>query len=93
MTIEQLLDSLKDQITYLANSTKIPGMDRADVKQEIILNIIIDFNKLPEADRDKYKEGWWFKRMKWFVTNLAIKESKEPVNRSIRLESLGDAGK
>jgi len=88
MTLEELLNNLEEQISYLSNTIKIPGMDSNDIKQELRLNIIETLNKIPEPDREKYEKGWWFKRMKWFLLNLANKEKKEPINRSIRIDRL-----
>ncbi len=85
MKLEELLQKLEPQISYLANSTKVPGMDKKDIAQELRLRIIAAYKKFP---LDIYKEGWWFKRLKWEVLNLFNKEKKEPTNRSIRMEKL-----
>jgi hypothetical protein len=85
MNQEELLKSLEKQTSYLSNTFKIPGMEPADVKQELILMVLENYEK--NAD-PKYGSGWWFKRMQWHLRNLRIKASKEPVNRSMRIERL-----
>jgi len=87
MNIEELLKKLESQIKYLSNNFKIPGMTNKDIAQELNLMIIEDFKKYSS---DTYDKGWWFKRLKWHIQNKAMKESKEPVNRSIRIHTFGE---
>jgi hypothetical protein len=86
MTIIDLLKKIEQQIQFLGNTIKIPGMDRSDVKQELYLRTIEDFNKIDPKDLDKYNEGWWFQRLKWFSINLLKKENRDPINKSIRVK-------
>ena len=90
MKVEELLEKLEVQIHYLGNTIRIPGMDRNDVKQELRLHILEDFSKISQEDHDKYNEGWWFKRLKWFAINLSEKEKREPLNKSIKMERFGE---
>jgi len=86
MTIEELLKKLEDQIDFLGNTFKIPGMDHNDIKQEMRLHVVEDFNHISQEEHAKYNEGWWFKRLKWFLINFSIREKKKPLNKSIRIE-------
>jgi len=85
MNQEELLKSLEKQISYLSNTFKISGLEPADIKQELILMILENYEKNSDP---KYAIGWWFKRMQWHLKNLRCKASKEPVNRSVRIERL-----
>ncbi len=82
MKVEELINTLEPQIKYLSNIYKIPGMEKEDVQQELRLMVVNDFKKYPQ---ESYNEGWWFKRLKWFLINKSMKEAKEPVNRSVRI--------
>ncbi len=86
MTLEELLKKLEPQIQFLGNTMKILGMSKDDVKQELKLHVVEDFTKFTQEEHEKYREGWWFKRLKWFLINLSEKERKEPVNKAIRME-------
>lgn len=92
MTLEELLKKIDQQIHFLGNTIKIPGMDRNDVTQELYTHVIEDFNKIASEDLDKYNEGWWFQRLKWFAINLLTKEKRDPINKSIRVEGFGENG-
>ena len=92
MTLEELLKKIDQQINFLGNTFKIPGMDRDDVKQELRLRIIEDFNKILLEDRDKYNEGWWFLKLKWSLINLSEKEGREPLNKALRVGRPGENG-
>lgn len=82
MSIEKLLKELNNQINYLSYSIRIPGMDKDDVAQELRLMVLKEYKKFG----NKYKSGWWFRRLKWYALNLLEKEKKEPVNKSVRIE-------
>lgn len=91
MKEEQLLKMMESQVKYLSSSFKIPGMEKEDIAQELRVMLIEDFRKQQQKENindDIYTEGWWFKRLKWHVQNLLEKEKKEPVNRSVRIETL-----
>ena len=85
MNQEELLTSLEKQLNYLSNTFKISGMEPADIKQELILMILENYAKNSDP---KFEKGWWFKRMQWHLSNLRNKASKEPVNRSVRIERI-----
>lgn len=82
LTLNELLKKLEEQISYLSSSFKIPGMTKEDIAQELRMIIVSDYRKYPQ---EIYNEGWWFKRLKWFLQNKSEKEKKEPVNRSVRI--------
>ena len=63
-------------------------MESEDIAQELSMMVLYDVKKNPAFLEDTYAEGWWFKRLKWYLLNLKEKEHKEPVNKSIRFESL-----
>jgi len=88
MTSLELIKKLEPQIKYLSTSTKVRGLERDDIKQELILMVLEDVKKNPKFLEETYSEGWWFKRLKWILLNLREKEHREPVNRSIRFETL-----
>ncbi len=90
VTKERLIQELDEQLSYLSN-TKIPGMERADIKQELILMVLKDYPG--HEDIDMFSKGWWFKRLKWYLLNLIEKERKEPVNKAFRFERLQNDGK
>lgn len=83
---EELLKLLNPQIDYLSQSFKIAGMEREDIAQELRISVLLDYSK--NSDKaDVESQGWWFQRLKWYVMNLREKESKEPINRSVRIEN------
>jgi len=86
VNISELLHHLKPQISFLSKSG-IRGMESADIAQELYMMILNDVEKNPIFLADTYAEGWWFKRLKWYLLNLKEKEHREPVNKSIRFES------
>jgi len=86
MNQEELLKDLEKQINYLSNTFKIPGTESSDIRQELILMVLKNYDEYSDS---KFKKGWWFKRMQWYLKNLRIKASKEPVNKSVRIDRLG----
>ena len=92
MSPTELIKKLEPQLKYLSN-TKIRGLEKEDVKQELALMLLEDVKKNPDFLKESYNEGWWFKRLKWHLLNLKEKEHREPVNRSVRFESFDGKGK
>lgn len=92
MTTSELLKKIEPQLKYLSN-TRICGMEKEDIQQELTLTLLEDVRKNPDFLKESYKEGWWFKRLKWYLLNLKEKESREPVNRSIRFDSFDGKGR
>ena len=86
MEVAQLIASLSNQIKYLA-SQKIRGLEKEDIQQELTVMVLEDVKKHPEFLNDQYEEGWWFKRLKWYLMNLREKEHRDPVNKSARYDS------
>ena len=86
MNQEELIKKLEPQLKFLAN-TKIRGLDREDVKQELIIMILQDIKKHPKYLEPTYLEGWWFKRLKWYLMNLREKEHRDPINRSLSYDA------
>jgi hypothetical protein len=87
---EELLKRLEEQISYLSNN-KIPGMERADLKQELILEVLKCYPG--HEDETKFTLGWWFKKLQWKMYQISAKEKREPVNRAKRYEALKNNGK
>ena len=92
MTATDLVKFLEPQLKYLAN-TSIKGMEKEDIKQELVMMVLEDIKKNPDFLDPTYKEGWWFKRLKWHMLNLKEKEQRDPVNRSVRFEAFEKKGK
>jgi len=81
-----LIARLDQQLNFLA-STNIRGLEKDDVRQELVLMLLEDTKRNPGLLNENYSEGWWFKRLKWYLMNLREKEHRDPVNRSVRTEA------
>lgn len=83
---EELLKLLEPQVDYLSQSFKVPGMEKEDLSQELKIMILLDYCKNSDKS-DVECQGWWFQRLKWYIMNIKERESKEPVNKSTRIEN------
>ena len=79
--VEDLIDNLNQPINYLSNKYYVDGFGKNDLKQELYLKIIIDYDKFGKKSR-----GWWFKRLQWYIYNMIKKSELKPLSSAIRLD-------
>lgn len=75
-----LIVLLKKQINYLSYKHHIPGLGRDDLRQELILKIIVDFKNYGIKSL-----GWWFIRLQWYIRNMFKKSKLQPLNNTISI--------
>jgi hypothetical protein len=81
MTREQLLDSLQSQLDHLSSKYRIPGMTRDDVRQQLIVKVLEDYDEY--GNDETKKVGWWFKRLDWYAQRLVKRSKNDPLNNSV----------
>ena len=82
--LKLLIENLKPQIKYLSSKYRISGMVKNDLQQELVLKIILDYQK--EKNR-KTNKGWWFKRLQWHLYNMIKRAQLDPLNKTISVNT------
>ena len=85
ITLEELLKILDKQIQYLTTRVRIKDYDREDLAQELRLKIVEDARN---GEGQRKGIGWWFKRLQWHIIYIYRREMKEPLSKSITLETI-----
>jgi DNA-directed RNA polymerase specialized sigma24 family protein len=85
ISLEELLVILNPQIKYLSRYLKIKGYEKDDLAQELRLKVIEDVRL-----KKGYRKGisWWFKRLKWHIIYIYRRERREPLTKSITIETI-----
>jgi hypothetical protein len=87
ITLEELLKLLDPQIKHLAKTIRIKGFEKEDLEQELRKKVIEDVR----LGYGQHKGvGWWFLRLKWFMIYIYRREVREPLTKSITIETLLD---
>jgi len=85
ITLQELLKILDPQIRYLAKTVRIKGYEREDLEQELRLKITEDIRS---GEGQRKGISWWFLRLKWHVIYIYRREVKEPLSKSITIETI-----
>jgi hypothetical protein len=88
ITLEELLKLLDKQIKYLAKTVRIKGYEREDLEQELKLKITEDVRS---GEGQRKGINWWFLRLKWHIIYIYRRELREPLTKSITLETIMEA--
>jgi DNA-directed RNA polymerase specialized sigma24 family protein len=85
ITLEQLLKILEPQIKWLSRSVRIKGYDDKDIAQELVLKVTEDVRS---GKGQRKGVSWWFLRLKWHAIYIYRRELREPLTKSITLETI-----
>lgn len=82
--IKVLIKRLKQQLNFLSTKYRIAGMTAEDLRQDLILKIIEDYQY--KKNRKEHL-GWWFKRLQWHIYNMIRKSRIKPLNKTISIHT------
>ena len=85
ITLDELLKILDPQIRWLARSVRIKGYENEDLAQELRLKVTEDVRS---GKGQRKGISWWFLRLKWHAIYIYRRERREPLTKSITIETL-----
>lgn len=85
ITLDELLKILDPQVRWLSRSVSIKGYAKEDLAQELRLKVTEDVRS---GKGQRKGISWWFIRLKWHAIYLYRREMREPLSKSITLETI-----
>lgn len=85
ITLDELLKILDPQIKWLSRSVSIKGFEKEDLAQELRTKVIEDVRS---GKGQRKGISWWFLRLKWHAIYIYRREVREPLTKSITIETL-----
>jgi DNA-directed RNA polymerase specialized sigma24 family protein len=85
ITLDELLKILDKQIRWLARSVRIKGYEDSDIAQELRTKVIEDVRS---GKGQRKGISWWFIRLKWHAIYIYRREKREPLTKSITIETI-----
>lgn len=85
ITLDELLKILDPQVRWLSRSVSIKGYAKEDLAQELRLKVTEDVRS---GKGQRKGISWWFIRLKWHAIYLYRREMREPLSKSITIETI-----